>query len=159
MNELFAKVADRFLNHRDQEFRLSYVFGSWRNANDQKKTDEEHEVVNNGLDNDGQTDFERAKNREVLEVIMDWVNTRALAPEILERLSNDLDIEPREPMSANRKALEQLFEENYEKCLTKDESFHDLVQDILNRILECFDLIRWFSPATTGLNFAGSSRR
>ena len=25
-----ARVADRFLNHRDQHFRLSYVLGPWR---------------------------------------------------------------------------------------------------------------------------------
>ena len=47
------KIAERFLNHRDQKFRLSYVLGGWRDANDQEEDegfsfDEDPKTVNDG---------------------------------------------------------------------------------------------------------------
>lgn len=139
------KVADRFLNHRDQKFRLSYVLGGWHKVDDQEDDDDEFsfedepETDDDEREDGGLTASERAKNREVLESFLGQIDT--LTAKIVKRLSNDLGIEHSKPMSADREAAEQLIEENIEAYLAEDESFHELVQDVLDRIRERFDFI------------------
>ena len=139
------KVADRLLNHRDQKFRLSYILGGWHKANDQEAADdefsfdEEPETTNDGLEDGDLTASERVENREVLEGILSRINK--LAAKTKHRLLDELDMDPGKSMSADREALEELIEENFEAYLTEDEGFHELVQDVLDRIRERFDLI------------------
>ncbi len=138
------KIADRFLNHRDQKFRLSYVLGGWREADSQEEEegfsfDKEPETVNDGPEESGLTAHERAENREVLQGILDRIH--ALTKKAVKRLSSDLGIEPGKQKNADREAAEELMEENFEAYLVEDESFHELVQDVLDRVRERFNLI------------------
>ncbi len=139
------KIADRFLNHRDQKFRLSYVLGGWHKDNDQAEEDDEFsfenepEAIDNGQEDCGINASERTKNREVLEGFLLRIDT--LKDNSVKRLRDDLDIERGNPMGADREAADQLIEENFEAYLAEDEMFHELVQDILDRVRERFDLI------------------
>ena len=139
------KVVDRFLNHRDQKFRLNYILGGWSEADDQNEANDEFSFdtssseIEDEPEDGGLTDSDRAENREILEGILSRIN--ALTKKALNRLSSDLDVDLGNPMSADRKALEQLIEENLEAYLTEEESFHELVQDILDRIGDRFKLI------------------
>ena len=139
------KVADRFLNHRDQKFRLSYILGGWREANDQEAADdefsfdEEPETINDGLEDDSLIASERVENREALEGILNRIDE--LPAKIENRLLDELGMEPNKSMGADREALEELIEENFDAYLAEDESFQELVQDVLDRIRERFDLI------------------
>ena len=73
------KIAERFLNHRDQKFRLSYILGGWRQADDRAEDDdgfsfeEEPETVNNGPEEDGLSASDRTENRKVLQRILDQI--------------------------------------------------------------------------------------
>jgi hypothetical protein len=75
------KVADRFLNHRDQKFRLSYLLGSWRKGDvgageDEMSFDEADEFQ--VFDDEGAlTEDERAANREALEKYLGRVDQQA----------------------------------------------------------------------------------
>ena len=138
------KIAERFLNHRDQKFRLSYVLGGWRDADDQEEEegfsfDEEPKTVNDGSEEGGLTARERAENREVLQAILDRIH--ALTEKAVGHLSSDLGIEPGTPKNADREAAEELIEEHFEAYLVEDESFHELVQDVLDHVRERFNLI------------------
>jgi hypothetical protein len=136
------KIADRFLNHRDQRFRLSYILGNWISTSDRAEEDEfsfdekEPTIVEEGS---ADTDDERQKNRDVLEGFVDRV--LGLANTTVQRLSQDLDLSTAKLAGPDREAAEQLIEENFESYLTQDEGFHELVQDVLDAIRARLDLI------------------
>ena len=142
------KVADRFLNHRDQKFRLSYILGGWRKAaaqvDDEDDEDEfsfDAELESDSLEQEdsGLTETERSKNREALEGFLERINI--LTAKIVKRLSVDLGIDLERPAATDLEAAEQLIEENFETYLAEDESFHEVVQDVLDSIRLRFDLI------------------
>ena len=131
------KIADRFLNHRDQKFRLSYILGGWHNASAQE--DDEFSFDTETLEADeedsGLSPAERAKNREVLEGLLGRIST--LTTRVVQRLSNELESDLGKAVGSDREAAQQLIEEN----LAENEDFCDLVQDVMDRIRERFDLI------------------
>lgn len=140
-----SKVADRFLNHRDQKFRLSYILGGWH-----KDTEREGDQDEFSFDADSESDFleeeedgltaiEKSNNSEVLEGYIERINN--LTANVVNRLSHDLGIDFSKPVGSDREAAKQLIEENFETYLTEDESFHEFVQDVLDSVLSRFDLI------------------
>ncbi|MGE3512818.1 MAG: hypothetical protein AB7N65_28480, partial [Vicinamibacterales bacterium] len=144
------KVADRFLNHRDQKFRLSYVLGGWHKAawaaeeNEEKEEDEFSfdEVEPDTAADDEEvelTDAERAKNREVLQGFINRV--LRLNERVARRLAEDLGVDVKRPEGPDREAAEQLIEENFEAYVIEDENFHELVQDVLDAVRSRFELI------------------
>jgi len=137
------KVAERFLNHRDQKFRLSYVLGGWKKDTEAEREEEEFsfdtEPDLETSDEAGLTDAERTRNHEVLEAFVD--RTVKLADIVVERLSGDLGVETGKPADPDREAAEQLIEENFETYVSQEESFHELVQDMLDAIRSRFNLI------------------
>jgi hypothetical protein len=136
------KVADRFLNHRDQKFRLSYILGAWQKAGDGIEDDEfsfEADQANDADAEEGPTEVERAKNRQTLEGFVNRIV--GLAKAAVSRLSVDLGIEAGKPAGADREAAEQLIEENFESYLTQDDGFHELVHDVLDTVRSRFDMI------------------
>ncbi len=142
------KVADRFLNHRDQKFRLSYVLGGWqktaRAAEEDGEKDEfsfDEAEPDSAADDEeaGLTDAERAKNHELLQEFVDRV--LRLNARVAKRLAEDLGIDATKPEGPDREAAEQLIEENFETYVIKDEGFHELVHDVLDAVRSRFDLI------------------
>ena len=138
-------VADRLLNHRLQRFRLSYILGGWREANDQEEDDDdfsfdaEPESISDQLV-DGLTVSEREEGRTALRDVLERIG--GLSVKIVNRVSDEVGVEPGETKSADLAALEELIEECFEEYLLEDESFHELVHDILDQIRERFDLIK-----------------
>lgn len=137
------KVAERLLNHRDQKFRLSYVLGGLR---DSRPSDEDElsfdadETFESVDEEEGITDAEREKNKKVLERYLARVTklTRAAA----KSLENDLGIDVSKATGQDREAAEQIIEENLEALLQQQESFHELVQDILDDVRSRFDIVQ-----------------
>ena len=139
------KIAERFLNHRDQKFRLSYVLGGWREVKNQaEETDEfsfedEIEVSTDGQEDGGLGHDERARNRKVLEEILSRI--AALSEKAVDRLASDLGSEPGTLKGSDREAAEELIEEQFEVYLMEDDGFHELVHDVLEHVRERFNLI------------------
>ena len=139
------RVAERFLNHRDQKFRLSYILGGWREVDnpatetDEFSFDEEPEAISGGQEDGGLGPAERTHNREVLQNILSRI--AALTEKAVNRLSSDLGIEPGTPRGPDREAVEELIEEHFEAYLIEDEGFHELVHDVLDQVRERFNLI------------------
>jgi len=136
------KVADRFLNHRDQKFRLSYLLGSWRKGDigdeqDEMSFDEAEEPK--VFDDEGiLTEDQRAANKEALEKYL--ARIRQVANSVFVYLTDELGVDLR-VAGPDREAAQELIEENFEGQLTQEEAFHDLVQDILEDVRSRFDLI------------------
>ncbi len=138
------KVADRLLNHRDQKFRLNYILGDWKQPNGDEDVeefsfDEEPEVIDNDQKDSGLLPHERAKNIAELEDFLERIY--ALSKKITEMLKCDLDMSDR-LTNADREAADQLMEENFEDYLYKNETFHEIVQDVLDSVRERFHLIQ-----------------
>ena len=137
------KVADRFLSHRDQKFRLSYILGTWRTNNGGDEQDEmsfdetpDSTIV---LDDEGVlTESERSANREVISGYLERIAdlTRSVVAKFIGELGVDIRV-----AGPDQDAAQQLIEENFEAYLAQEESFHELVQDVLDDVRGRFDLI------------------
>jgi hypothetical protein len=139
------KVVDRFLSHRDQKFRLSYILGGWQKIAETDDEDDEF-TFNTETDSevdqdegDGLTDADRAANREALEGFVDRI--KRLSRRVVERLTADLGITAMNPVDPDREAAKQLIEENFEAYVAEDESFHELVQDVLDAVRSRFQFV------------------
>ena len=140
------KIAERFLNHRDQKFRLSYVLGGWNQSTPTEETDDdefsfdaETETTGSELEDDAVTVTEQSANREALRRFLERINK--LVASVEQRLSNDLGISPGDTSGGDREAAKQLMEENIEEYVVGEELFHELVQDVLDRVRARFDQI------------------
>ena len=134
------KVADRFLNHRDQKFRLSYLLGGWRKGDSEQDEMSFDEVDESKVfDDEGTlTEGERASNQETLEKYLGRINQ--VVKSVFACLKDELGVDPR-MAGPDREAAQELIEENFEGQFTQEEGFHDLVQDILEDVRSRFDLI------------------
>jgi hypothetical protein len=137
------KVADRFLSHRDQKFRLSYILGSWRTNGPVDEQDEmsfedgaDSPVV---LDDEGVlSEAERAVNREAISTYLERI--AGLTRSVVANLTGELGVDIR-VAGPDRDVAQQLIEENFDSYLTQEEGFHELVQDILEDVRTRFDPI------------------
>lgn len=140
------KIAERFLNHRDQKFRLSYVLGVWKQApsygqsnEDEFSFDGEADATGGGQDDDAVTKSEQSANRETLRRFLERIDVLAASAE--KRLSSDLEIDPDNTSVGDREAVNQLMEENLEEYVAGEELFQEMVQDVLDCVRARFDLI------------------
>ena len=138
------KIAERFLHHRDQKFRLSYVLGEWPNtakADIDEKEFSFDATPEPSPDEQGRlTDSERVENREALEGFIDQIIM--LTQRAKERLATDLDTDVENPTAPDRETAEQLIEENLDKYIYDDELFHALVHDVLDSLRSRFDFVK-----------------
>jgi hypothetical protein len=137
------KVADRFLSHRDQKFRLSYILGTWRE--DANETDSEELSFEDQTDTptvqegDGAlTSAERAANREVILSYLDRIT--GLTNTVLAKLTSDLGVDMR-VAGPDRETARELIDENFDAYLAQEDGFHELVQDILEDVRSRFERI------------------
>lgn len=136
------KTAERFLNHRDQKFRLNYILGSWRQdelsgTQDEMSFDAVEESP--ALDAEGSlTEEERAENRTRIDKYLERIGQ--LSKSVVSELTKELGINLK-ASGPDRKAAQELIEENFENRLTQEEGFPELVQDILEDVRSRFDLI------------------
>ncbi len=137
------KVADRFLNHRDQKFRLSYLLGGWRregvgDEQDEMSFDEADEAK--GFEDEGTlTNEDQAANRAALEEYISRVEQ--LQKSVVASLTDELGVDLR-VSGPDREAAQQFIEENFEGRITQEEGFHELVQDILEDVRSRFDFVQ-----------------
>ena len=135
------KVADRFLNHRDQKFRLSYLLGNWRTGEGEGAADDlsfdAADVAIVVRDEGGDlTDEERAANRQAIESYISRIAN--LTNAVVESLESELAVDLR---TAGPDRAQELIEENLEGRLSQEEAFHELVQDILDDVRKRFDAV------------------
>jgi hypothetical protein len=138
------KIAERLLSHRDQKFRLSYLLGGWRKGDEGEGEQDDlsfEEDEEPGTDDEGAlSEDERAANRQRLEGYVDRV--RQLAASVVTALTEELGVDLKLAETADREAAQELIEESFEGQLTKQEEFHELVQDMLEDVRARFDLVK-----------------
>ena len=112
-------VADRFLSHRDQKFRLNYILGAWRDGQGRKASSDDMsfeespdlQVVD---DENTPSDAERIANREAIGAYLDRIG--GLTKSVVAKLAGDLGVDIRLP-GPDRDTAQQLIEENFDAYL------------------------------------------
>lgn len=139
------KIAERFLNHQDQKFRLNYILGGWHKATESGIEEDEFSFDSTpnepSIDEEaGLTDVERAENLRTLERFIDQIIQ--LTEKALECLSADIDADVDNPTDPDHDVAKQLIEEELDNYIHKDERFHVLVHDVLDALRSRFDLVK-----------------
>ncbi len=141
-----ATVLKALLNHVNQRFRFSYVLGSG------PKT--EQSVISDFDDEDEDENAESLKDAEMFpdekrdaidlaatsELLATSVRgLRELAERLREWLRAELDMNAEE--EDDRRALEELLEEELDAMLRGDEAFHEIADSLMDEIEKRFDLL------------------
>lgn len=136
------KIADRFLHHPDQRFRLSYLLGSWRKNKAAEQTTDDWDF--------GAPDKAAAAAATIDEVVStaDVEKQQARLEEYVERIialakakgeavAKELLPDPHSASVEDREAALEIFQGE----LFADEIFHEIVQDVIEDALHRFDLL------------------
>lgn len=137
------KVADRFLHHPDQRFRLSYLLGSWR-----KNLPAEHasgdwdfgEPDQAATAAAGSDEAVSGADAEALQTrLMDYVGRiTKLAAAKAAAISKELLPDPHSATAEDREAALEIFQGE----LFADEQFHEIVHDVIDEALQRFEALK-----------------
>jgi hypothetical protein len=135
-----SKVADRFLNHRDQRFRLSYALGQW--IEKVPHAEEDDWSFGNGPaptvlpEEDAVPSSEREANEVLLKRYVERIVT--LSERSIKFISKQIGEDLRSLTGPDREAAQELFEEH----VRDDENFDPLVDDVLRNIKRKFERLK-----------------
>ena len=151
-----AIVLRALLNHVNQRFRFSYVLGNGPKAEESVADFDNEDEDENGVspkDAELYSDEERgavdlSATDELLASSVRRV--RELAERLRGRLHAELDLSAEE--EDDKRALEELLEEELDSMLRGDETFHEVADALMDEIAKRFDLL---PPGTVARNRQG----
>lgn len=132
------KIADRFLHHPDQRFRLSYVLGSWQKGkliegpSDEWDFGEIDEAATAAAD-ESISPADATRLQGALESYVDRITK--LAQHKTKEIIDELLPNPATASPEDREAAAEIFQSE----IFGDESFHEIVQDVLEDVARRFD--------------------
>jgi hypothetical protein len=134
------KVADRFLHHTDQRFRLSYLLGSWKkNRPAEETTDEwdfgEPDQATAVTSDEAVSTVDAEKLQTKLDDYVGRIS--ALAKAKGDAVAKELLPDPHSASVEDREAALEIFQGE----LFADEVFHEIVQDVIDDALHRFDML------------------
>ncbi|UPT92444.1 hypothetical protein HAP41_0000049255 (plasmid) [Bradyrhizobium barranii subsp. apii] len=133
-----AKVADRFLNHRDQRFRLTYTLGSWEDEGAQISDDDWAFEENASPIAPGDDDIDEEERRTNASLLRAYVERIfAISGRATLTLSKELDEDVSKLAGPDLEAAQELFEER----IQEDDDFDELVHDVMDSLRSKFDLL------------------
>lgn len=136
------KVADRFLHHPDQRFRLSYLLGSWRKSvavepSDEWDFGEPDQAATAAASSD---EAVSSADAEALQArLVNYVGRiTKLAASKAEAISKELLPDPHSASAEDREAALEIFQGE----LFADEQFHEIVHDVIEDALQRFEALK-----------------
>lgn len=133
-----AKVADRFLHHADQRFRLSYVLGSWQKDRHVETASDEWDFgeTDNTVEVPAQELVSSSDLSDLQRTLESYVERiTCMAKQKKSEIITELDFDPISASPEDREAAAEIFQAE----LFDDGEFHDIVQDVLEDIVRRFD--------------------
>ena len=135
-------MADRFLHHPDQRFRLSYLLGSWRKnmpaepAADEWDFGEVNQAATAAASSD---EAVSSADAEALQArLVDYVGRiTGLAASKAEAISKELLPDPHSASAEDREAASEIFQSE----LFADERLHEIVHDVIDEALLRFEAL------------------
>ena len=138
-------VLQTLLNHVNQRFRFSYVLGHGpRPEKTVTDFDDEDEDENAMSREDAELFSDEERGALDLSVTDELLGSsvkrlRELAERLMKRLHAELDLSAEE--EDDKRALEELLEEELDAMLRDDETFHDIADALMDEIEKRFDLL------------------
>ena len=137
------KVADRFLHHPDQRFRLSYLLGSWRKnttaqpAADEWDFGEPDQAATLAASSD---EAVSSADAEALQArLMDYVGRiTGIAASKAEAIRKELLPDPHSASAEDREVASEIFQGE----LFADERLHEIVHDVIDEALLRFEALK-----------------
>ena len=129
------KVADKLLHHADQRFRLSYLLGAWKSTGDPEVDadwdfgDEDKQSIA-AIVNDNEAIPESDATAQQIKLGSYVERVKSLATEKAKIIKTELLPDPSTAQSEDLQAALEIFQSE----LLDDESFRDLVLDIMEDI-------------------------
>jgi hypothetical protein len=134
------KVADRFLNHPDQRFRLGYVLGNWQTSKPAVRSEDEWDFGGEESPNIAAVDDEAvpAPDASQLQATLQQYISRlsSLADQKATSVKSELGLDLSSASPEDREAALEIFQAE----IFEDEAFADLVHDVMDDILRRFEL-------------------
>lgn len=136
------KVADRFLHHPDQRFRLSYLLGSWKKdkpveeASDDWDFGEPDQVAAITATSDEAVSAADAQKLQAKLENYVW-RIVSLAEAKAKSITAELALDPHTASAEDREAALEIFQGD----LSADEAFNDIVHDVVEDALQRFKLL------------------
>ena len=136
------KVADRFLHHQDQRFRLSYLLGSWRKNLPTEASSEEWDFGESDEAATAAASSDEAvssADSEALQArLVNYVDRiTQLAESKAGAIRQELLPDPHSATAEDREAALEIFLSE----LFADEQFHNLVYDVIDEALQRFEAL------------------
>jgi hypothetical protein len=134
------KVADRFLNHPDQRFRLGYVLGNWQKSKQVERSEDDwdfggdEQVTVAPSDDEAVAAPDASRLQEALERYV--ARLTELANVKADIVHQELLVDAKAASAEDREAALEIFQAE----LFEDESFIALVHDVMDDIMRRFDL-------------------
>lgn len=134
------KVADRFLHHPDQRFRLSYLLGSWRRNLPPEPAADEWDFGEPVQATIGSDEAVTGADAEALQArLTDYVGRiKKLAAMKADAISKELLPAPHSASAEDREAALEIFQNE----LFADEQFHEIVHDVIDEALKRFEALK-----------------
>ena len=151
-----ATVLRALLSHVNQRFRFSYVLGNGpKPVNSVADFDDEDEDENGVSPRDAELFSDEERGAVDLSVTDELLASsvrrlRELAGHLRRRLHSELDLSAEE--EDDKRALEELLEEELDAMLRDDETFHEIADALMDEIEKRFDLL---PPGTVTRNRQG----
>ena len=133
------RIADRFLSHSDQKFRLSYILGNWK----EEPEVEDQDLFSNDESENGPdtaqvgclTADERHQNLQTVKSYIERIE--GLSKKVAVELSRQLGVNVSRLSGEDRDAAEELFD----YLLSHQEDYYALVHDVLEDVSRRFDTV------------------
>lgn len=139
------KVADRFLHHPDQRFRLSYLLGSWKkNKLAEQGTDDwdfgepDQAAAAAANSDEAVSTAEADKQQAELEDYVGRIMVLAKAKAKGDAVAKELLPDPHSASAEDRDAALEIFQSE----LFADDTFHEIVHDVIDDALHRFDMLK-----------------
>lgn len=137
------KIADRFLHHPDQRFRLSYLLGSWRKNLPAEPAADEWDFGTPDEAATAATNSDEAvscADAEALQArLVDYVGRiTKLAAAKAKTIGDELLPDPHAATAEDREAALEIFQGE----LFDDEQFHEIVHDVLDEARQRFETLK-----------------
>jgi hypothetical protein len=134
------KVADRFLNHPDQRFRLGYVLGNWQKSKHVERSEEDWDFGGDQgstvtpSDDEAVAAPDASRLQETLERYVARITDIASKKAI--DVQHELLADAKAASAEDREAALEIFQAE----LFEDEGFIELVHDVMDDIVRRFEL-------------------
>ncbi len=129
------EILRRLLNHIDQRFRFSYIYGSGKGLWSSNTLEEDFENDDDAEEDDFEGGVDLSQTNEVLRTSVD--NIQEISSGIAKDLKEALGVDGQD----DKRTLDEIFEEEIERLVRDSQMFYETVDTLLDELEARFDAL------------------